>query len=474
MPTRRNANVRIMLKEGRAEVVRTNPFTIRLTYETPSYTQPVTLGIDPGRTNIGLCAVSSKGETLFSAECRTRNKEVPKLMKARAAHRHSHRKHGRREKRQRRAKSNSTVLADSWVQRVLPGCKKPIICEGIKNKEARYLNRGRPEGWLTPTADHLLKTHLNLVKLISKFLPVTDVALELNGFAFMRLDDPFVTGNAFQEGPLKGFDGDVKRAVWSLQEGRCLMCGGPIEAYHHVRARHKGGSETVRNCVGLCTACHKKAHTDNAFALELLSMNAGIRKKYGALGVLNQIMPFLAKALDEDYSLHLTSGRETKKMRILFAIPKTHFCDAYAIAVSDMESINVKPPEACYLIRQFRRHDRQACQKEMINRNYLLKGRIVAQNRRKAFEQAKDSLEEFVSKNGHTDELTIKCSPPVMKNMDRPMPGSRVFYNGKSRIFTGCVNHYYTFDDGSKTSGLKRIKKQQNNNGLVFVSNMGS
>lgn len=35
-------------------------------------------------------------------------------------------------------------------------------------------------------------------------------------------------------------------------------------------------------------------------------------------------------------------------------------------------------------------------------------------------------------------------------------------YDGKSRIFTGCVNHYYTFDDGSKTAGLKRIKKQQN------------
>ena len=60
----------------------------------------------------------------------------------------------------------------------------------IINTEARFNNRLRPEGWLTPTATQLLRTHLNLFERISRILPVTDVAVEVNRFAFMELTDP--------------------------------------------------------------------------------------------------------------------------------------------------------------------------------------------------------------------------------------------------------------------------------------------
>lgn len=39
------------------------------------------------------------------------------------------------------------------IKRRLPGYKKDVLCIGIKNKEAKYTNRTRPEGWLTPTAN---------------------------------------------------------------------------------------------------------------------------------------------------------------------------------------------------------------------------------------------------------------------------------------------------------------------------------
>lgn len=291
MPTERHAYVRILLKSGKARVVNRLPFTIQLNYETTDHVQPVILGIDPGRTNIGITAVNEKGKPLFAANVQTRNKEIPKLMKARKAFRRKHRQMRRRKKRQRRAKANGTVVRGGVIKRHLPsyGEEKSITCKVIKNKQARFSNRRRPDGWLTPTARQLLETHMNLVKKILKFLPVSQANIELNRFAFMRLDNPSVMGKDFQNGPLKGFDDNVKQAVYDFQEGRCLLCGKPVEVYHHVVERHKNGSETVQNRVGLCEDCHKLVHTDLTVEKQLKELNRGLRKQYDALGVLNQI-----------------------------------------------------------------------------------------------------------------------------------------------------------------------------------------
>mgnify|MGYP004683615301 CR=1 FL=1 len=64
MPTTRCGHVRILLKEGKATVVERKPFTIQLAYETQEITQPLYLGIDPGRTNIGAAVVRKDGETV--------------------------------------------------------------------------------------------------------------------------------------------------------------------------------------------------------------------------------------------------------------------------------------------------------------------------------------------------------------------------------------------------------------------------
>ena len=57
MPTTRSGRVRHLLNRKQARVVGMNPFTIQLLYEVGNYTQDIILGIDPGRTNIGITAV---------------------------------------------------------------------------------------------------------------------------------------------------------------------------------------------------------------------------------------------------------------------------------------------------------------------------------------------------------------------------------------------------------------------------------
>lgn len=108
MPTTRGGHIRHLLKEKKARVVRTNPFTIKLVYETDDVVQPLYLGIDPGRTNIGVAVVKVDGTAVFTAHLETRNKEIPKLMVKRKEHRQG-RRHYRRCKRQRRAAAHGTL-----------------------------------------------------------------------------------------------------------------------------------------------------------------------------------------------------------------------------------------------------------------------------------------------------------------------------------------------------------------------------
>lgn len=165
MPTTRCGHVRYLLKEKKARVVKTKPFTIQLLYETNDVVQPLYLGIDPGRTNIGVAVVKADGTAVFTAHLETRNKEIPKLMKKRKDSRCARRTNGRRCRRQRRAKANGTISKKcvkqataqngsaskrakeiGVIKRHLPGCEKEVLCIGIKNKEAKFNNRTRPAG----------------------------------------------------------------------------------------------------------------------------------------------------------------------------------------------------------------------------------------------------------------------------------------------------------------------------------------
>ena len=164
MPTTRCGHVRHLLKEQKARVVTSKPFTIQLLYEADDVVQSLYLGIDPGRTNIGVAVVKADGTAVFTAHLETRNKEIPKLMKKRKESRRARRTNGRRCRRQRRAKANGTISKKcvkhdtaqngsvskrakeiGVIKRHLPGCEKDVLCICIKNKEAKFSNRKRPE-----------------------------------------------------------------------------------------------------------------------------------------------------------------------------------------------------------------------------------------------------------------------------------------------------------------------------------------
>ena len=498
MPTTRGGHVRHLLKEQKARVVQSNPFTIQLLHETDNVVQLLHLGIDPGRTNIGVAVVKADGTAVFTAHLETRNKEIPKLMKKRKESRRARRTNGRRCRRQRRAKANGTISKKCVKQdtaqngsiskrakeigvmkRRLPGCEKDVLCIGIKNKEAKFTNRTRPEGWLMPTANQLLQTHVNLVKKIQKFLPISDVVLEVNKFAFMQLDNPNIQKWQYQQGPLYKKE-SLESTVSEMQEHHCLFCKKPIDHYHHVVPQHKNGSNTIANIVGLCSKHHGLVHKDSVWEKKLSKKKTGLNKKYGALSVLNQIIPALTKELSSRFPKHsfITTGKSTYDYRAAHGVSKDHWLDAYCIACSVLPndvcdgSINNRVP---YELKQFRRHDRRALHKENINRVYTLSNKAVATNRHKATEQKTVSLEEF--RKEHPDDvckLKVKEHYPAYRNLNRNYPGSVFLVDGRVHVMQGTsgshdgrADGYYDTNGNAYSSG--KCKFVAKNEGIVFT-----
>ncbi|MCD8110868.1 MAG: HNH endonuclease [Clostridiales bacterium] len=488
MPTTRYGKVRRMLADGRAEIVSHVPFTVRLTYEAGGLTQRISAGIDPGRTNIGLAAVREDGACLYLAHAETRNKRIPKLMSERKTHRQASRR-GERLARKRLARKLGTTVKH-LLRRKLPGCGEPVTVKDIINTEARFNNRSRPEGWLTPTARQLLQTHMNLLVKIKKILPVTDISLELNRFAFMALEDPGIKGTAYQDGPLKGFSG-AHEAVSSMQGGKCLLCGkADIEHYHHMQPRHQYGSDTFANLAGLCGSCHRLVHTDQA-AADKLSMRHGKRnKKYGALSVLNQIFPQFVKYCEEMFPGHayFSRGWDTQMTRDSLGIDKSHEMDAYCIALyvflgSDKLRLGFVFPKMHEII-QFRRHNRARIHHQT-ERAYKLGKETVAANRHKRTEQTKDSLEEWYLKQAEAygekqaRKMLSRLAVKKSRRVYNPLPQDRVFtpgdvilWDGERHIITGQKDKgryvlFYGCRGQFKASECKLIER---NAGLVYVS----
>ena len=89
MPTTRCSHVHRMLNSRKAKVIRLNPFTIQLLYETTDFVQPVDLGIDAGSQTIGVSACTGTKE-LYAAEVELRT-DVTKNLAERREYRRSRR-----------------------------------------------------------------------------------------------------------------------------------------------------------------------------------------------------------------------------------------------------------------------------------------------------------------------------------------------------------------------------------------------
>src|SRR5260370_2816994 len=163
---------RILLKAGKAAVLKRYPFTLILkaAIEQPQV-QPLRIKLDPGSRTTGIAIVDDKsGQVLFAAELTHRSQEIKKALDDRRAVRR-----GRRARRSR--------------------YRKPS-----------FPNRIRPQGWLAPSLKSRVCNIETWVKRLRKVCPITAISLELVRFDLQLMQNPEISGIQYQQGTLAAYE----------------------------------------------------------------------------------------------------------------------------------------------------------------------------------------------------------------------------------------------------------------------------
>ena len=328
MPTTRSGKVRRMLRDGRAVIVSHAPFTIRLTYDTTRYTQPVSLGVDAGSKHIGLSATTGTKE-LYAAQVNLRTDITDNL---------STRREARRTRRGKRS---------------------------VRYRAPRFRNRAgsKKSGWLAPSVGQKVYSHVKAVLDICHILPVSSVTVEVAQFDTHWIKNPGLTGTDYQHGPQLGF-WNVREYVLFRDNHECQRCHGKskdsILNVHHIESRKTGG-DSPDNLVTLCETCHKAYHAGK-IELSLKRSFASLRDA----AVMSIMRWTVYNLLRQSLSIpvKLTYGYVTKNTRIENGLDKSHAVDARCISGNPKAA-----PLGHVLVRtQIRRHNRK------VMKSNLLKG----------------------------------------------------------------------------------------------------
>ena len=313
MPTERHGKVRRLLRDGLACVVRLQPFTIQLTYESKRYTQEVSLGIDAGSVHIGVSATTEKKE-LFSAEVVMRTDIVKKL---------SSRRELRRTRRFRKT----------------------------RYRAARFENRRKGKGWLAPSIRYKVDSHLKVIRLLHSILPISKTTIEVAQFDAQKIKNDRIQGVEYQQGEQLGF-WNVREYVLARDGHKCQHCkgksGDKILNVHHLESRKTGGN-APSNLITLCETCHKAYHRGE---IHLKQKRGTSLRDAAAMNVMRWAVYDKAKA--EFDNVHLAYGYITKHTRIENGVEKSHNTDAYCVT----KNIQAKRLSNYLKIRLIPRHNR--------------------------------------------------------------------------------------------------------------------
>ncbi|MGN1233499.1 MAG: RNA-guided endonuclease IscB [Candidatus Cryptobacteroides sp.] len=314
MPTNHHGKVRHLLREGKARVVRREPFTIQLLYDSKKYTQPVTLGVDAGTGHVGLSATTESRE-LFAAEV-TLRQDIQELLATR--------REARRSRRQRKT----------------------------RYRAPRFDNRRRPDGWLAPSAEQAVQSHLALIRKVHAILPVTQTVIEVAQFDTQLLKNPDIAGTEYQQGEQLGF-WNVREYVLFRDGHCCQHChgksGDKVLNVHHIESRKTGG-DSPGNLITLCKTCHRAYHQGK---IRLKVRRGALLRDAALMNVMRWTVYNRAK--EEFGNVRLTYGYRTKNIRIKNGLEKSKTVDARCISGHPL----AEPAETLWQMRQRRRHNRQ-------------------------------------------------------------------------------------------------------------------
>ena len=331
MPTENHAKVRVLLKSGKAKVVKKCPFTIQLLYDSTNHTQKVTLGVDSGSRHIGISA-TTKDKVLFEADVELRN-DIVDLLSTRRELRHSRRN------------------------------------RKIRYRKPRFDNRKRKDGWLAPSVQQKVDSHLTMIEKVRKILPISDIVAEVASFDIQKIKNPSISGAEYQQGEQLDF-WNVREYVLFRDGHTCQCCKGKskdkILNVHHIESRKTGG-DAPNNLITLCETCHTGYHKGTVKLPKTIHRGMSFRDAT-FMGIMR--WAFCNKLKEIYPNVSLTYGYITKHTRIENDLPKDHYIDARCIS-GNPKAVN---SGEVFYYKKVRCHNRQ------IHKAKILKGGIKKRN----------------------------------------------------------------------------------------------
>lgn len=326
----KEAKARKLLKQNKAKIAKHEPFTIQLLFECENQVQEVSLGVDAGSKHIGISATTEK-QVLYEADVELRNDIVNKL---------SSRREARRTRRYR-----------------------------LRYRPTRFNNRVRSKrkGWLAPSIEQKINTHIQTIKHLHEVLPITKIVVETAQFDIQKINNSEIQGEEYQQGEQLGF-WNVREYVLFRDNHECQHCHGKIKDerlnVHHIESRKTGGN-APNNLITLCETCH------NAYHKGEIRLNIKRGKNYRDAAFMGIMRKTLLNRLRTVYpNVKETYGYITKNTRKSNNLPKEHYVDARCI------SGNPQANTLDYYLYQkcTRKQNRQ------IHKNNVIKGGIKKNN----------------------------------------------------------------------------------------------
>jgi hypothetical protein len=275
-----------MVRTGKATVVKRFPFVIQLNFSCEEKIQEIIFSLDTGYEYAGISVRTEKKESIrIEVKLRT---DVSEKIQERSMYRR-----GRRNR--------------LWY------------------REPKFNNR---RGFkFAPSVQHKIDSHVRLLELISKYVPVSRVCVEVGKFDIQKIMNPDIQGAEYQQGSLSGYE-NVKAYIIAREHGKCQLCGkesskGNGFRLHHIIGRKKKGSDSPSNLALLHEKCHDKVHKQG--------LEFSKNKQYKDATIMNIIRKETIRRIQELYPTEVTYGYETKVKRQELNLEKSHTNDAFVI-----------------------------------------------------------------------------------------------------------------------------------------------
>lgn len=304
----RPARARQLLTAGRAAVYRQRPFTIILKDRQDGAVQDVELKIDPGSKTSGVALVGHFEQqgavVLWGANLTHRGQAIKNSLESR--------RNLRRGRRQRKT----------------------------RYRQARFLNRTRPAGWLPPSVESRVTNVESIAAKLAARCPIAAAAVEIVKFDMQAMMNPEISGTEYQQGELAGYE--VREYLLEKFGRKCVYCGAenvPLQV-EHIRPKANGGSSRVSNLTIACKPCNllKSARPVEEFmkhkpdALKRLLAQAKAPLKDAA--AVNAARWALGNRFKARWPVAFGSGGRTKFNRTRQGYAKDHWIDAACVGES--------------------------------------------------------------------------------------------------------------------------------------------